>query len=140
MHKAKKNTFQGTELVLLSILFVLLFVPSEYIVPLHSTIGKMFLLSFVVYTSYYYGMISSIISAFIVIIILHSNYEGHCSQNCKHDEESTTKLKKRDLESTNIDDVDDEDIEDEDIEDEDIEDEDIEDEESIQNVDVEDEK
>ena len=118
MPKAKKNTFQGTELILLSILFVLLFVPSKYIEPLHSTIGKIVLLSFVVGISYFFGMISSIIAAFIVIIILHTSYEGHSNQTYNSEEESDTKVTKEDLELVDVEDDAEDDAEEEEEEEE----------------------
>ena len=134
MPKVKNNTFQGTELVLLSILFVLLFVPSKYIEPLHSTVGKIVLLTFVVGTSYYFGKVSSIIAAFIVIIILNSSYEGHCNQTCNPDkEESETKLTKENLDLTTVDDEEEEE-EEEDTDEEEVDESNEEENEGVQEI------
>lgn len=76
------------------IAYLLLLLAITYFKPEHMDIfnnilGKAFLLMFVSFSAYCYGIPTGVISALIVVMVLHTSYEGFSEGNGKADEKET---------------------------------------------------
>lgn len=73
------------------IAYLLLLLAITYFKPEHmdvfnNVLGKAFLLMFVSLSAYYYGIPTGVISALIVVMVLHTSYEGFREGNSKEEE------------------------------------------------------
>lgn len=77
------------------IAYLLLLLAITYFKPEHmdvfnNVLGKAFLLMFVSYSAYCYGIPTGVISALIVVMVLHTSYEGFREGTSNKDKEEET--------------------------------------------------
>lgn len=83
------------------IAYLLLLLAITYFKPEHmdvfnNVLGKAFLLMFVSLSAYCYGIPTGVISALIVVMVLHTSYEGFREGNSKEETDEKADEKKTD--------------------------------------------
>lgn len=101
MFKVKKNTIHTRDIVLICVLLLVSFVPAEYMQVFQSIVGKTVLIVLTWVILHYCSLVSCILTVFIVIMVLHTTYEGIDveTKDIKYDNDMKDK---DDVESTNL--------------------------------------
>ena len=98
MFKRKVNTIHTRDIVLVCVLLLVSLVPAEYMQVFQSIFGKSVLIIFTGIVLHYCRLISCILTVFIVIMVLHTTYEGINVENEPKDIEDIESTSSRSIE------------------------------------------